>query len=80
MSDLTGRTGVPSWLARRKQETALRKQEIARRKELWRGFAQQPGTHLRWELAGGLRHAELAIGVPLANGKHLYLDCPEGAE
>ena len=42
-----------------KQETAHRKQETARRKELWREFAQQPGTHLRWELAGGLRRAEL---------------------
>ena len=32
-------TGTPSWQARRKQETA-------RRKEMWRGFAQQqPGTH-----------------------------------
>jgi hypothetical protein len=28
------------------------------RLEMWHGFAQQPGTHLRWESAGG-RRAEL---------------------
>src|SRR5215469_8983655 len=50
--DLAGaQKEVASWLARRKQETA-------RRKETWHGLAQQPGTHLRWESPWGWR-AEL---------------------
>jgi hypothetical protein len=51
--DLAGaQKEVASWLARRKQETA-------RRKEKWHGLAQQPGTHLRWEPARWVWRAEL---------------------
>ena len=48
---LAGRTGMLSWRARRKQETA-------RREKMWREFAWQSGTHLRW-VAAGIRRGEL---------------------
>ena len=41
---LAKRTGMPSWRGRWQH----RQQETARQKEMWRGFAQQPGTHLLW--------------------------------
>ena len=74
--DLAGaQKEVASWLARRKQETA-------RRKETWHGLAQQPGTHLRWESPWGwraeLRTAEQQTIAAVRSGMYTTLTARGG--